>query len=485
MKVFIPENLDVPSLLVTAPPNFAFRLDNFYYILSLINSIPSSNKELLESDYTPLHSKLLKTIVNNYKRYVQYLVEYEVIETDNRYIIHEKSKGYRFTAKYRTRLKPHILTDTCLIRKIMKPAKAKITRAKRRYIYLTKWINPSLRIDVSSAYQLINQFFILDARDDFDKALLKQNCAAINVNRLSSCDFNYSVDKTVGRFHSPLTRLKGELRNFITYDGIDLVAVDIKNSQPYFSTLLFNPGFFAGKPSSTTLSLRDISTNYKVTTTISKEWCKYLTDYYIMWEDSPESHNGKGFQRYIEHVTSGAFHDLMRDAYYEQTGEYIADRGQIKAMVFLTMFTGNGFLHQEGKYFYFDKKKKEYVKQMDAAGKRIFKSIYPDVYDIFNKIKENGKQILPCILQAVEAHIMLNVVARRISKERPGMPIFTIHDSIVCPVGHEDYVAAVMREEMERLVGYPPSLKYEYWKPENAWQALAEKQAKAGLNKAA
>ena len=122
MKVFIPEALDLPQLLESAPPTFRYHIDNFYYVLGLINVIPSNKKELLEKEYTPINTKLLKTIINNYKRYFDYLVENEIIESDNRYIIHEKSKGYRFCSQYRTRLKPQILTNGRLINKIMKPA---------------------------------------------------------------------------------------------------------------------------------------------------------------------------------------------------------------------------------------------------------------------------------------------------------------------------------------------------------------------------
>ena len=47
------------------------------------------------------------------------------------------------------------------------------------------------------------------------------------------------------------------------------------------------------------------------------------------------------------------------------------------------------------------------------------------------------------------------------------MPIFTIHDSIVCPVGNEEYVSNVMKEEMQINLGMNPKVSFEYWRPNN------------------
>ena len=57
--------------------------------------------------------------------------------------------------------------------------------------------------------------------------------------------------------------------------------------------------------------------------------------------------------------------------------------------------------------------------------------------------------------------------AKRISKERPTLPIFTIHDSIATTVGNEDYIQKVMQEELTKHIGHPPTLSVEYWTPEN------------------
>lgn len=54
---------------------------------------------------------------------------------------------------------------------------------------------------------------------------------------------------------------------------------------------------------------------------------------------------------------------------------------------------------------------------------------------VFATIKSHDKTTLPKLLQATEARVMLDHVARRISIEKPDMPLFTIHDSLSCACG--------------------------------------------------
>lgn len=70
-------------------------------------------------------------------------------------------------------------------------------------------------------------------------------------------------------------------------------------------------------------------------------------------------------------------------------------------------------------------------------------------------------------MQRIESEIILNRVAKRIEIERPDLPLFTIHDSVVTSVGNELYIQFVMKEEMENAIGLSPNMKIEYWKPEN------------------
>lgn len=77
------------------------------------------------------------------------------------------------------------------------------------------------------------------------------------------------------------------------------------------------------------------------------------------------------------------------------------------------------------------------------------------------------KRNLPIILQRIESHLILKVITKRIVRERPAIPMFTIHDSIVTTSGNEGYVQAIITQEMEKAVSFGPRLQVERWVSEN------------------
>ena len=87
------------------------------------------------------------------------------------------------------------------------------------------------------------------------------------------------------------------------------------------------------------------------------------------------------------------------------------------------------------------------------------------VYEVFSLIKRKEKSLLARILQSIESDIIVNRASKRIAKEQPDLPIFTIHDSIATILGNEDYVATIITEEVKNLTDLDVQLGYEYWNP--------------------
>jgi hypothetical protein len=58
------------------------------------------------------------------------------------------------------------------------------------------------------------------------------------LDRIKEHEYHLSTDSTVGRFHSVLTFMPSDFRNFLSYDGKELVCLDIRNSQAFFSLSL-------------------------------------------------------------------------------------------------------------------------------------------------------------------------------------------------------------------------------------------------------
>jgi hypothetical protein len=108
-----------------------------------------------------------------------------------------------------------------------------------------------------------------------------------------------------------------------------------------------------------------------------------------------------------------------------------------------------------------------FFKQETAKPKQWFAQSFNATYDIMHFLKQYDRSYFPSLLQRAEAEMMLSRVARRISREKPDIPCFTVHDSIITTVGNEKYVSKVIKEEFGACVGTPPHLKLEYYTPES------------------
>jgi len=93
---------------------------------------------------------------------------------------------------------------------------------------------------------------------------------------------------------------------------------------------------------------------------------------------------------------------------------------------------------------------------------------------VFAKIKSKDKTLLPRLLQSIESHLMINVIAKRIAEEYPNAPIYTIHDSITTTEEYVDAVEQIMKEELSKAIGHPPEIAKEEWCKSNMVKHLEE-----------
>ena len=460
---YIPHNLDLDKLVHENYPKFKpFKKQKLAYILSLLNKLRISNKDLLFDSYTPLNAQLLQEYVKNYKDYLNYLInDLKIVETDNQYISGKKSRGYRFICTYQTMVKPYKVTDWTM-RKKMKIEENKALFSVEKLNYLTKWFNDGLDIDFNKCHTFLKREFKIKNRcpelRDYDvikkkyKIPLNQlNRSLIAVNTIDIKSFFLKRDDNVNRFHSNLTNLNSQLRNAITYKGEPLISIDITNSQPYLSTLLFNKEFWQKK--SQVYKSNITTTNDYIT--ISKLLNNYF--YYIMLGETSVSTDVKGFEKYIDLVRSGLLYEYLQKQFKNQLKVDYASRKHVKTAVFQTLFTGNTFIGQK-----------------EAAPKKIFAELFPEVYEVFKQIKKKDKTLLPRLLQSIESYLIIDVICKRIGKELPEAPIFTIHDSIATTKVYVEAIQQIMLEECTKAIGFAPKLTIEKWEKEKMDEYLIE-----------
>ncbi len=498
MKLYIPENLDIDQLTHDNPPYFKkykFKRDMALYIIHLINALPLYNKDLMFEGFVPLNSTLLQNKISNYKEYLNYLEhDLKIIEGNNQYFPGFKSKGYRLSEKYKTEIKSQSLVDFTFSKKL-KIERNNRAASVKHLAYLTKWFNPKLEIDIDFVNQFLKEEYFLKQNNqalwDYDRSRKKHkepmtqlNHAKISAEKISREEYYLLHDDNVYRFHSNLTNMRSIIRNAVTYEGQKLISIDIKNSQPYLSTILLSRSFWieqkfeANNKESLSISFDEPQrvtnkgfNDFKgINYESEKGFDKRLNisqirihdnDSYIMLGDIDKTLMNDEFRHYINLVVDGTLYEFLELQFRIQLGETFANRKDVKAAVFQVLFTDNRFFGQD-----------------DAKPKRVFQTMFPYVYEVFKLIKSKDKSLLPRLLQSIESYLIIDVIAKRISIDYPDAPIYTIHDSISTTEEYVDVVERIMSEELSKAIGHAPKLAREEWHKVNMLnylQSLKEK----------
>ena len=445
----IPSNLGLDEKLKSMPPSFKYKIDYFYHIIDCI--CRGSDYEDLDNNaaFVNLSAKQMQAFNHEYKQYIDYLLEIGLISTDRHWVVGKKSMGYKLNPflGYDASMIQVRIKDRICRKKMFSQARLNNKRANADFPALTKWFNSSLQIDVKGATEEIDKLFprptggIRGVRRYFrgkknkPDAGSKRLKAQYAIQRFASKDFYFHIDDNVGRFHSNLTNIKRELRHFITYRGQKLVNIDIKSAQPLISTLLLSKEFY--QKFEAHLSIQSFPTIFN---TLQLQLSKSSSlSSYIMLVECLENIDNQFFKKYTNLVKSGSFYEVLSELVYP--GKKIS-KAEVKLNVYRVFFSKN---------------------RSHNPFKTRFKKLFPEVYNVFALYKRKDHTCLSRLLQSIESFVMIQSVAKRISRERPELPIFTIHDSIATTIGNEEYVKSIVKEEAYRITGLRVKLGMEYW----------------------
>ncbi|MBT8319903.1 MAG: hypothetical protein KJP01_07220 [Gramella sp.] len=435
--------------LTKHPPDFKYKIDHFYFIIEYLAKGMEQGDLDQNLGFINTSSVKLQKRIKNYKQYLDHLLEHGFIRTDMEYIPGIKSKGYLISGKNEEDTTINLIPiESSVSRKNRtkdnKERIAKNRETEKNYPHLTKWFNDKLKIDVQSAKSKLNELYPIQKGGI--KGPLKGKASRhtkrvkslYSINKLANKNFYYNVDDFGGRFHSNLTNIKKELRNYITYDGKRLVNIDIKNSQPFFSTLLFKPAFY--KEKSEIFCIWDIPTLCYLW--FPKSYKYECAPFVIMLGKSLQKTDNEKYNEFIDMVNSGNFYEQIYSKLYPDKPY---NKSDAKLMILIYFFANN---------------------RSRAKIKQDFKKALPEVHKLFALIKRKNHRALAHILQRIESEIIIQRVTKRISNEAPDLPIFTIHDSVATLQGNEDYVSRIIKEEIKRATGLDVKLGFEFWNPD-------------------
>lgn len=372
-----------------------------------------------EEGNTPLVMKYLKRLVPQGDKYLYWLMELGVIERTGYYEPGKASYRYNFTDEYFSKYVSVSLQNAELIYRLekvrgsLKKETAKVTRV---YFGQVKYLN-SLTID-AGCLEYLNTNYTADTK--------QFNDISASAYRILNGDIFYKRDTTSGRFHSNVTNMEKGLRPYLRVKGEPLVNLDVKNSQPYLSTIILT------NPSKVSWM------------TENPAFAMVLQTLKVSQKDD--------VKKYLGLVITGRLYEYLMDEFSKEG--LVLTRSETKDQVLRILFARNR-MPQEG---------------TNRKARQIFKNRFPAVHRIFSKVRghQRGDRFtsfkrFSILLQRIESYLMIDIVVKRINKELPGVIVITIHDSVMTGVltNKVEEVRRIMTEELQNFVGFPPRIEIE------------------------
>ena len=431
---------------------YCFDKERLIHIIGLISSIPAGNRDLITDEgYVPINSSILRNYFKDYLSYLDYLLQTGVLITDGIVVPEEKSFGYKFSPEYEN--KP-MRRYVYLSARDVQPAPVLEDRFNRHtgkvehnplldYPYLSHWYEQK-KLEINPKAEEFAWHRRIDAfRGHSDKdPQAKYQSALYNIMALENKEYKAQIDSNVHRLHSAITNMQKDYRNFLKYDNKELTAIDISNSQPFLLTILFNPDFW-GKRSGAYINIGHLPDNIQMmfSSGLISKIRRYVASI-------PES----TLQDYIREASAGNLYEFMQ----REINNPEIDRSRVKTMILITFFSDNRYISQQTE---------------DAALKRRFRALFPEIYRLIAICKMSRKNRFACLLQSVESEIILHRCCKRIWDEgEHQVPVFTIHDSIATTSEYVEFVRNIMDEELTKAAGVHPNFKTELWSESNLSQ---------------
>ena len=371
------------------------------------------------------------------------LVALGVIEVNHSYQAGSRSKGYRLKPKYVKSRKVSCRTEF-LSRKIL----ARRRDRERQLLPVHKWLRSKfdvLSFDLKCAAKIMPTMkpkpgSTLTDREYQD--LLDEICnRRLPSRHISVCKY--------GRVHSSITSLPKALRSCLRVDGEQLVGIDITSSQPLLVGLIAKRHWESAdaRHRMLTRDFDDRSTPYVVQEIegMSQRIANGSGDGDTQTNEtlsimcyksalSPEKTGANGGDRVQSGAIPADLVEYLRLCESGQLYEHLQVPGQTRERTKVELFTV--FYGKAGMW-------NPLMRQLSTE--------FPTVAAMLRALKRKSYQHPARLMQSYESTMVIAIICGRLMRERPNIPIFTIHDSILTTPAHVEYVKSVMQEEFGKI----------------------------------
>lgn len=457
----VSSKLDLELLLKLNPPKFQYKIDHFYYVLDLLVRLPyQSKKDIDTSGYVIINMDAFTRHVRNGSKILHYLKEHNILVT-RPYTKGIISTGYKYSPFYEGELKTVEYRD-----KPYRPRK----KSKRTQHNLLKHIdkfNKQITFDANAANEWIDQQPLYYKNKKGKKVMFDKHLNHAFTEKLQDGDFSLSSfpdNFGDGRIYHQITNMKSQLRHYISYKGEYFSELDLSESQIFLSPQLFNPGFYTMEKTDGLVTCGHLSKKvvenlpFPVeemqqilsTITTTPQFSSFLPLFPLfppsyMYGKTSVTHDMHSIPAYCSNATNGDFYDGMIFKLKDYEEFATIERKDGKFLIWRIINSKKGV---------------ENIPQSDySIPLKIFKETYPDVHVFFTWYKSKDPKNLCRTLSNIESVLVLKRIVPAFMKQFPGIPIFPIHDSVMCPSPYLKYLEQIVNEETIKFIGAKPHYK--------------------------
>lgn len=487
--MYIPENLEefierdpgnffvikdikhVKGVTITTEKNI-FVKEHLIYIISVYCKLKvktGSRPVPVGSREYEIYADELQDVVARYKLYLEYLLKHKIISRDDTYRKKtDKAKG----APIETALMPEYqnqyvtgypVTHHTLYQNLVnkfKPTKKEEEKAERQRITIMKnkalhnWFDmDNIKVDIEGAKKYLREN---DLPENHAGKKWDKNTHLKILYRIKFGDYYFHRDDTTRRLNTNFTSLWSKLRQFVTYNDEVMVMVDISNCQPYEILRLLDEPFYSkdkeDKKGGDLITVGRIFIPLKPLKS-NKKRKKKLTVFELIKKITDK--NLDNLEHYKELVLAGGFYEFIGEklikkfpnAYFKAATPEGYDRGEIKEL-FLKI------IHKK-------REKTKAGRDKRNLYERHLRKFFPSIFKILDVVNDKRHNQLAQILMRMESRIVIDKITKRITKEKPEMPMFTIHDCLICPEEYQYYVTHIMVDELKKAIGHRTAIKIE------------------------
>jgi len=438
---------------------FKLKMDFAVYILDTISRKSTQKK----SKYVRLKAKYLKDLQGNYNFYIDFLLQSKLLKRLPYNVNTSKCFGYRIIypkpnlpARKRRFIKYEPLSFT-FKKKLAKHFDNRKSTADKSTGHLTKWLNSDfISLDYDSAIDYIHNSKLTNNQLYHRRYLCEI---------LKEDIWYYSREGKDNRLHSNLTSFPWDLKPFLSNKVKKLISQDLKSSQPFLLAGLLN--LIVNKE----YEKLEYILNNMIVDKVRKS--KLESTLSIMIPKSLEPSTSKELIEFIKLIEKTDIYDYIGSQFSDKLLKNVKVKDG-----FEDLFYNENLGYKVKTKFndlrdYAKRVMLEYMycspKSSEARYKEL-RAVFPNTLNEFvDTLKETNiklgytKNDFAIILQNIESYVFLDVVSKEFSVKYPNTFVATIHDSLIVPIGFENKVKRLLKNNLFNIFKLNATVKNDVW----------------------